>query len=70
MCRGFQKWFVRGKLSVCFYTIGKEYIAVVEFAPCQKVPPEKRKLDSRMGTIEQGTFFDFLYFKYLIKRDL
>ncbi|KAJ3848099.1 Smg-4/UPF3 family-domain-containing protein [Lentinula lateritia] len=32
---------------------GKEAHAVVEFAPYQKVPPEKKKLDPRNGTIEK-----------------
>lgn len=29
---------------------------VLEFAPCQKVPPEKKKVDPRIGTVEQGMF--------------
>ena len=33
---------------------GNESIAVVEFAPFQKVPNEKKKVDSRAGTIEKG----------------
>ena len=33
---------------------GQETHAVVEFAPCQKVPNEKKKIDTRIGTIEQG----------------
>ena len=37
---------------------GNEAQAVVEFAPCQKVPPEKKKVDSRVATIEQGAFID------------
>ncbi|KAJ3930092.1 MAG: Smg-4/UPF3 family-domain-containing protein [Lentinula lateritia] len=32
---------------------GNEAHAVVEFAPYQKVPPEKKKLDPRNGTIEK-----------------
>ncbi|KAJ6452531.1 Smg-4/UPF3 family-domain-containing protein [Mycena vitilis] len=32
---------------------GNESYAVVEFAPYQKVPPEKKKADARSGTIEQ-----------------
>ncbi|KAH8112273.1 Smg-4/UPF3 family-domain-containing protein [Phellopilus nigrolimitatus] len=32
---------------------GNESYAVVEFAPHQKVPPEKKKADPRNGTIEQ-----------------
>ncbi|OCH88706.1 hypothetical protein OBBRIDRAFT_757664, partial [Obba rivulosa] len=32
---------------------GNESIAVVEFAPFQKIPSEKKKVDSRMGTIEK-----------------
>ncbi|KAL5478385.1 hypothetical protein ACEPAI_2569 [Sanghuangporus weigelae] len=36
---------------------GNESFAVVEFAPFQKVPPEKRKVDTRMGTIEQDDDF-------------
>ena len=33
---------------------GNESIAVVEFAPFQKVPNEKKKADTRAGTIEKG----------------
>ena len=33
---------------------GNESRAVVEFAPYQKLPSEKKKVDSRAGTIEQG----------------
>jgi regulator of nonsense transcripts 3 len=33
---------------------GNESRAIVEFAPYQKVPSEKKKADVRMGTIEQG----------------
>jgi regulator of nonsense transcripts 3 len=33
---------------------GNESYAVVEFAPYQKVPPEKKKADARSGTIEKG----------------
>ena len=36
--------------------IGNESFAVVEFAPCQKVPAEKKKADPRIGTIEQGLY--------------
>ncbi|EMD37045.1 hypothetical protein CERSUDRAFT_95309 [Gelatoporia subvermispora B] len=32
---------------------GNESSAVVEFAPFQKIPSEKKKVDSRMGTIEK-----------------
>ncbi|KAJ7029287.1 midasin nuclear AAA ATPase [Mycena alexandri] len=32
---------------------GNESYAVVEFAPYQKVPPEKKKTDARSGTIEK-----------------
>ncbi|EED84142.1 predicted protein [Postia placenta Mad-698-R] len=32
---------------------GNESIAVVEFAPYQKVPSDKKKVDTRMGTIEK-----------------
>ena len=34
---------------------GNESVAVVEFAPNQKVASEKKKVDNRMGTIDQGT---------------
>ena len=37
---------------------GNESIAVVEFAPFQKVPNEKKKADTRAGTIEKGALFD------------
>lgn len=33
---------------------GNESQAVVEFAPNQKVPPEKKKVDTRHATIQQG----------------
>lgn len=33
---------------------GTESQAVVEFAPYQKVPTEKKKPDARVGTIEKG----------------
>ena len=33
---------------------GNESQAVVEFAPYQKLPLEKKKIDSRNATIEQG----------------
>ncbi|KAF8513571.1 Smg-4/UPF3 family-domain-containing protein [Hysterangium stoloniferum] len=39
---------------------GNESQAVVEFAPNQKVPPEKKKADSRHGTIQQDE--DYLSF--------
>ena len=34
---------------------GNESYAIVEFAPYQKVPTEKRKPDARNATIEKGT---------------
>jgi regulator of nonsense transcripts 3 len=34
---------------------GNESQAVVEFAPYQKLPLEKKKVDSRNATIDQGT---------------
>lgn len=37
------------------FSAGNESIAVVEFAPFQKVPNEKKKADSRAGTIEKGS---------------
>ena len=46
-----------GFLSVCTLSdcrTGSESVAVVEFAPSQKVPPEKKKVDTRIGTIDQG----------------
>ena len=33
---------------------GNESTAVVEFAPFQKVPSEKKKVDSRIASIEKG----------------
>ena len=35
---------------------GNEFQAVVEFAPYQKVPSEKKKVDVRAGTIEKGAY--------------
>jgi regulator of nonsense transcripts 3 len=34
---------------------GNESYAIVEYAPYQKVPSEKRKQDSKHNTIEKGT---------------
>lgn len=34
--------------------VGNETQAVVEFAPYQKVPSEKTKVDNRIGTIGEG----------------
>jgi Smg-4/UPF3 family len=34
--------------------VGNESQAVVEFAPYQKVPSEKKKADARTATIEKG----------------
>ena len=39
---------------------GNESYAIVEFAPYQKVPTEKRKPDARNATIEKGTPLQFL----------
>lgn len=39
---------------------GNESYAIVEFAPYQKVPTEKRKPDARNATIEKGTQLHFL----------
>jgi regulator of nonsense transcripts 3 len=36
-------------------TQGNESQAVVEFSPYQKSPLEKKKVDSRNATIDQGT---------------
>jgi Smg-4/UPF3 family len=36
----------------CF--VGNESYAIVEFAPYQKVPSEKKKPDARNATIEKG----------------
>ncbi|KAI0753310.1 Smg-4/UPF3 family-domain-containing protein, partial [Daedaleopsis nitida] len=44
---------------------GNESIAVVEFAPFQKVPNEKKKADSRAGTIEKDE--DFISFLESLK---
>jgi len=44
---------------------GNESIAVVEFAPFQKIPSEKKKVDSRLGTIEKDE--DFLSFLESLK---
>ncbi|KAH8097121.1 Smg-4/UPF3 family-domain-containing protein [Cristinia sonorae] len=44
---------------------GNESIAVVEFAPFQKVPTEKKKVDGRLGTIDKDE--DFLSFLESLK---
>jgi regulator of nonsense transcripts 3 len=38
----------------CEFTLGVETPAVVEFAPYPKIPSDKKKADSRNGTIEKG----------------
>ena len=40
--------------------VGNESTAVVEFAPYQKIPTEKKKTDARSGTIEKDE--DYLSF--------
>jgi len=35
-------------------SIGNEARAIVEFAPYQKIPSDKKKPDARNGTIEKG----------------
>ena len=47
--------FVFGALQFTFTAKGNESFAVVEFAPFQKLPPERKKADARAGTILQGT---------------
>ena len=44
-----------GAHNVVADTQGIESQAVVEFAPYQKLPLEKKKVDSRNATIDQGT---------------
>ncbi|KAI0922913.1 hypothetical protein AcW1_002568 [Taiwanofungus camphoratus] len=44
---------------------GNESIAVVEFAPFQKIPSDKKKVDSRMGTIEKDE--DYISFLQSLK---
>ncbi|OBZ66965.1 Nonsense-mediated mRNA decay protein 3 [Grifola frondosa] len=44
---------------------GNESVAVVEFAPFQKIPNEKKKLDSRAGTIEKDE--DYISFLESLK---
>ncbi|KAJ3477471.1 hypothetical protein NLI96_g10441 [Meripilus lineatus] len=44
---------------------GNESVAVVEFAPFQKVPSEKKKVDGRMGTIEKDE--DYISFMESLK---
>ncbi|TBU43702.1 Smg-4/UPF3 family-domain-containing protein [Dichomitus squalens] len=44
---------------------GNESIAIVEFAPFQKVPNEKKKADSRAGTIEKDE--DYISFLESLK---
>lgn len=36
---------------------GTQYKCVIEYAPYQRVPKQKGKMDRRQGTIEQGTAF-------------
>ena len=48
-----------------FYSVGNESFAVVEFAPFQKVPSEKKKQDPRSGTITEGKRANILSTLYL-----
>jgi regulator of nonsense transcripts 3 len=43
-------------VATCSVTQGNESQAVVEFAPYQKLPLEKKKVDARNATIDQGMF--------------
>ncbi len=43
-------------------------MAVVEFAPYQKVPNEKKKPDARIGTIEKGTSISSGRFYLIVTR--
>ena len=45
---------------------GNESQAVVEFAPYQKLPLEKKKVDSRNATIDQGTSWFPRHLSHLI----
>jgi len=49
-------------------TKGKENRATVEYAPFQKIPKSKRKLDSRENTIGEGKFFFFCLFGFDVMR--
>lgn len=42
-------------VRLSFTASGNESYAIVEYAPHQKVPSEKRKQDSKNNTIEKGT---------------
>lgn len=42
------------------YRSGNESQAVVEFAPYQKIPTEKKKVDARNATIEKGMSVSFV----------
>ena len=42
------------RVAICYVTQGNESQAVVEFAPYQKLPLEKKKVDARNATIDQG----------------
>ncbi|KAK7048624.1 Smg-4/UPF3 family-domain-containing protein [Favolaschia claudopus] len=46
---------------------GNESYAVVEFAPYQKIPPEKKKVDARSGTIEKDE--DYISFLESLNAD-
>ena len=47
-------FFMLRLTSTRLLDLGNESQAVVEFAPYQKLPLEKKKVDSRNATIEQG----------------
>lgn len=36
---------------------GAQFRCTVEYAPCQKVPKQRSKVDSREGTLDEGTSF-------------
>lgn len=53
---------MRHSVLICTLCIvGNEYRAVVEFAPCQRIPKEHKTQDVRQGTIDEDQdYLDFL----------
>lgn len=48
-------WFIILLTSV--YLLGVEYVAIVEYAPFQRIPKKKKKKDPKCGTIESDPLY-------------
>jgi hypothetical protein len=53
--------------SQLIFAAGNESQAVVEFAPFQKIPSEKKKADARNATIDKGAVGSAAKFLIMLK---